>query len=207
LECLEQLQVDLERIKVLFIVVTVVLALFVASPALQRLMALPATEQFTELWLVDSGHKTGNFPYNITRNQTYDIYLGVSNHLGSCAYYSVQVKFSNSTQPLADSFNRTSSSLPPLYSFNAFVADNERWELPISFSFDYSYDKNLSMVNYNQLVFNGVPLSLKGYATSWDYQRSDYYGKISFELWIYNNTLGDFQYHERFVDLKLNMTI
>ncbi len=199
---------DLERYKVVFIIVTLVAALFVASPALQRILIYPRTDFFTELWLIGQGHKVENIPYNITVNQSNNMFLGVANHLGSCAYYSIQVKFRNATQPSPDSFNRTSSSLPPLYNMYFFIADNENLEIPISFSFDYSYDNNLSIINYNQLVFNGVPLSLKGYyATSWDYQKSTYYGNIFFELWIYNNTMGDFQYHERYVDLKLNMTL
>jgi len=84
------------------------------------------------------------FPYNVASGQRYDLFLGVSNHLGHAAYYSVQIKFRNLTQSAPDSFNRTASSLTPLYNLNVLVADQETWELPVTFGFDYSYDANAS---------------------------------------------------------------
>ena len=203
---------NLQEYKVVFLVVTAVLALLVASPALQRLLVYPQTEFFTEMWLLGSGHKAENFPFNITSKTTYNIFLGIGNHLGSCAYYSIQVKFRNQTQSAADSFNRTASSLPPLYSITVFVADKETWELPIEFSFDYTYAENpvnqsLSVVNFNHMVFNGGMLDLNKYSSLWDPEKGVFFGNLFFELWIYNDTLGGFQYHERFVSLYLNMTI
>src|SRR3990170_68755 len=139
----------LQEYKVLLLVITAVVALLVASPALQRLFTFPQTEFFTELWLLGPEHKAAGFPYNVTSGHDYNVFLGVSNHLGRAAYYSVQVKFRNLTQSAPDSFNRTSSSLSPLYSLNVFVADKETWELPVTFGFDYSYDGSSSTVNFN----------------------------------------------------------
>jgi uncharacterized membrane protein len=181
-------------------------ALLAASPALQRLLAYPQTEFFTEMWLLGPEHRAENYPFNITRNENYNVFLGVANHLGHGAYYVVQVKFRNQTQPATDSFNRTYSSLPSLYDVSAVVADKGKWELPLSFSFGYTYDGNLSQVNFTSLTFNDVVLDLNGYSTAWDSQTSMFYGKLFFELWIYNDTISSFQYHERFVDLRLNMT-
>src|SRR4030042_4185963 len=139
-----QVQMNLQEYKILFMVIISVSALLVASPALQRLLTLPQTEFFTELWLLGPEHKGENYPFNITRNENYNVFLGVANQLGHCAYYVVQVKFRNLTQSAADSFNRTSSSLPSLYSITAVVADKETLEIPIVFSFDYAYNENLS---------------------------------------------------------------
>jgi uncharacterized membrane protein len=193
--------------KVIILVVTAVSALIVASPALQRLLVYPQTEFFTELWLLGPGHMAEGIPYNITRGDSYNVFVGVSNHLGNCTYYSLQVKFRNLNQSGPDSFNRTSSSLAPLYSVNVFVADKETWELPVTFSFDYSYDSNSSTVNFNSLTFNGAALDLKGYSTTWDSNKSVFFGNLVFELWIYNEATGGFQYHERYVDLKLNLLV
>ncbi len=198
---------NLQEYKVLFLVVTGVSALFVASPALQRLLVYPQTEFFTEMWLLGPGHMAEDFPFNITRIQTYDVFLGVANHLGQCAYYVVEVKFRNETQSAPDSFNRTASTLPAIYNITAFVADKETWELPLSFSFDYIYDENSSQVDFNHLTFNNVELGLGGYSTLWNKTSTDFFGKLFFELWIHNDTTGDFQYHERYVDLRLNMTV
>jgi uncharacterized membrane protein len=196
-----------QNYKVLILVVTAVLALLVASPAVQRLLVYPQTEHFTELWLLSSGHMAKGLPYNITRGESYSMFLGISNHLGNCSYYSLQVKFRNLTQSRPDSFNRTASSLPPLYSLNLFVADKETWELPVSFMFDYSYDTASSTVNFNSLTFNGEALNLPGYRSTRNSTTSVVFGNLVFELWIYNDSTESFQYHERYVDLKFNMLV
>jgi hypothetical protein len=201
--------VNLQYFKVLLLLVTAVSALFVASPALQRLLVYPRTEFFTEMWLLGPEHKAESFPFNITRNGNYTIFLGIGNQLGACAYYSIQVKFRNQTQPAADSFNRTPSSLPPLYSISAFVADKQTWEIPISFSFNYvqdSYNETLSQVRFLDMTFNGSVLNLNNYTAVWDGERRGFFGNLFFELWTYNGTVGAFQYHERFTGLWFNMT-
>lgn len=203
----ERIQVNLQAYKASLLVVTAVLALLVASPALQRLLVFPQTEFFTEIWLLGPQHSGENYPFNITLNESYKVFLGISNHLGHCAYYVVQVKFRNQNQSAPDTLARTPSSLPPLYSFNVIVADKETWELPVTFSFDYSYDESNSQVNFNQMMFNGATLNLNGYSATWDDEKSMFFGNLIFELWIYSNAVGGFAYHERYNDLKFNMTV
>jgi hypothetical protein len=208
MEQLRRMSLNLQAYKTLLLVVTAVIALLVASPAIQRLLVYPQTE-FTQMWLLGPDHKAENFPFNITSGSNYNIFLGIENHLGSCAYYSIQVKFRNQTQPAADSFNRTASSLPPLYSISAFVADKEEWEIPISFSFNYvqdSYNETLLQVQFLNMTFNDSVLNLNDYAAVWDAEKSVFFGNLFLELWIYNGTVGVFQYHERFTGLWLNMT-
>jgi hypothetical protein len=202
---------NLTQYKALFIVVTAVLALLAASPALQRVLVYPQTEFFTELSLLGPGHMAENYPYNITNGENYSVFLGVANQLGSCAYYQVQVKFRNETQSAPDSFNFTPSSLPSLYNLTAFVADKESLDIPVNFAFDYSFQKSadnitLLQANFDSLKFNGETLNLQGYSSDWNPQTDVFYGNLVFELWIYNGTTAGFQYHERFVDLKFNMT-
>jgi uncharacterized membrane protein len=196
-----------QNYKVLVLVVTAVSALITASPALQHLLVFPQGESFTGLWLLGPGHMAEGYPYNVTSGQRYDVFLGVSNHLGHAAYYSVQVKFRNLTQLSPDSISRTSSSLPALYNVYAFVANNETWELPVTFGFDYSYDSSLSRVSFNRLLFNDEELGLGGYYASWDVNRTVFFGDLMFELWVYDDAVSGFQYHERYVDLKFNMTV
>jgi uncharacterized membrane protein len=204
--------VNLQEYKTLIFVVTAVVALLVASPALQRLLVYPQTDFFTEMWLLGPEHMAENFPSNITSNTDYKIFLGITNHIGSAAYYSIQVKFRNQTQSAADTFNRTASSLPPLYSMAVFVADKETWELPVTFSLAYTYSENsgnvtLSKVNVNSLMFNGAKLDLEGFSAMWDPEGSGFFGYLFFELWIYNDTTGGFQYHQRYTSLRFNMTV
>jgi hypothetical protein len=197
---------SLGEYRVLFLVVTGILALVVASPALSRLLVLPRTEFFTELWILGPDHMAEDYPFNISRNQDYGVFLGIGNRLGYCAYYLVEVKFRNLTQSAADSFNRTPSSLPSLFNITAFVEDEGVWELPLTFSFDYDYNETVLMVEFNSLTLNDATLDIGNCTAVWDSEKNGFFGDLFFELWIYNGTVGGFQYHERFVNLRLNMT-
>lgn len=205
-----RMQMLFQKYKAFFFIVVAITSLFVASPAIQRLLVYPQTDFFTELWLLGPQHRAENLPFNITRNEEYNVFLGVANHLGHCAYYLLQVKFRNQTQPAADSFSHTFSSVPSLYAISAFVADEATWELPISFAFDYSYgnyNETLMEVRFNGLRFNDVALNINGYASVWDPQLRVFFGNLFVELWIYDSTVGSFQYHDRFVGLGFNMTM
>jgi len=201
----------LDEHRALFIVVTGILALLVVSPALDRLLVFPRTEFFTELWLLDSNLRAEDYPFNITRNQDYSVFLGVGNRLGYCAYYLVQVKFRNQTQSAPTSFgpieNRTPSGLPTLFNISAFVADGHVWEQPLTFSFNYVYNETLSKVEFLGLRLNDVWLGMSDYTVSWDPVRRGFFGFLFFELWLYNASANSFHYHGRFVSLRLNMTV
>jgi hypothetical protein len=197
---------NLQEYRVLLIVITVTLALLAASPALTRLLVFPRTEFFTEFWLLGPNHMAEDYPFNILRNRSYSVFLGIGNSLGYCAYYLVEVKFRNQTQPAPNSFNFTPSGLPALYNITAFVADEEGWELPLTFSFDYEFNATLSMVEFNRLTLNDVALNINNCTATWDSAKKGFSGYLFFELWIYNKTDSNFQYHERFLSLKLNMT-
>lgn len=196
--------------RVAFIVVTAIIMLLVASPALSRLLVYPQTEFFTEMWLLGPSHMAEDYPYNVTSGQNCTVYLGLGNHLGYCAYYLVEVKFRNETQSEPSSFgsieNRTPSSMPSLFNITAFVADGQDWELPIGFSFDFMYNETIGQVYFGSMKLNGVTLSLDGYTTTWDSSRGVFSGNLFFEAWLYNASSNSFQYHARFVGLQLNMT-
>jgi hypothetical protein len=224
---------DPQQHKALFLIVTGVLALLVASPILQKVLVYPQTEFFTELWLTDSEHAAENYPHNITSNGNYSIFLGVANHLGSCAYYVMEIKLRNETQSAPDSINHTYSSLEPLYSLSFFVPDKETWEIPLTFSLDYSFDEvtrtvyrnipvsatdgnityqmiaedvTLERVNFGHLRLNDVTVSLRGLYSDFNPHTHEFFGSLVFELWIYDTPTSRYVYHERYVNLKLNMT-
>ena len=201
---------NLSEYKVFFIVVTAVVALFVASPVLSRVLVYPRTEFFSEMWLLGPNHKAEGYPYNISRGQNYTVFLGIGNQLGYCAYYVVEVKFRNETQSTPSSFgpveNRTPSSMPSLFNISAFVADEQNWELPLAFSFDYEVSLDRSQVIFHNLTLNNEILGLEGYSTAWNSTRTVFFGNLMFELWIYNAQATALSYHGRFVDLKFNMT-
>jgi hypothetical protein len=225
---------NLKKYKALFLAVTAILVLLTASPALQRILVYPQTEFFTEISLLDPEHMAQNYPYNITSDESYSVFLGVTNKLSSCAYYQVEVKFRNETQSAPNNFDRTPSNLSSLYNLNIFVADHESLDIPLNFSFNYSFHNvartvysevtvpgrpgqnatveqraeniTLPLANFNYLKLNGSILNLQGCSSDWNPKTNKFYGNLVFELWIYNSTISDFQYNERFVDLKFNMT-
>jgi len=199
---------DMKRFTVPFFVVVAIVALLVASPALSRVLVFPRTEFFTELYILGSNGTAENYPFNISSGQSYAITLGIGNQLGYCAYYQVDVKFRNETQSAPTSFGAlVPSSLPSLFNISAFVADQGVWEMPLTFSWSYTYNASLLEVDFVNMKLNDNVLNLQGLSTSWNATESKYYGDLVFELWIFNATTSVFQYHERYVDLKLNMTV
>jgi hypothetical protein len=206
MERVTQVPRRLQQYKVLFFVVVAVVALLVASPALQRILVYPQTDFFTELWILGPGHMGEDYPFNITRGEDYSVFLGIGNHLGECGYYVVEVKFRNETLSAPDSFNGTASTPPSLYNMTVFVPDTQVWEQHLTFSFGYGFDANQSRVKFGNMTLNGAVLDLHGLSSERNATTSIFYGNLIFELWIYNASTSLFQYNNRFVDLKFNMT-
>lgn len=202
---------DIGRYGVPFFVVVAVVALLVASPCLSRVLVWPRTEFFSELWILGSDHMAEGYPFNVSSGQSYSVYLGLGNQLGYCAYYKIEVKFRNESQSMPSSFgaieDRVPSDLPSLFNVSAFVADQNSWELPVTFGFDYEFNETLVQVGFNNMTFNDNVLGMSGESTGWNATTSRFYGDLIFELWLYNGSAGNFGYHGRFVDLKLNMTV
>jgi hypothetical protein len=198
---------DMKRFSVLFFVVVAIMALLVASPALSRVLVFPRTEFFTELYILGSNGMAENYPFNISSGQSYTVTLGIGNQLGYCAYYVVEVKFRNETQSAPSALDNTPSSLPSLFNITAFVADQGVWEMPLTFSWSYTYNASPLEVDFVNMTLNDVMLNLQGSSTTWNATESMFYGDLVFELWIFNATTSVFQYNERYVDLKLNMTV
>lgn len=197
---------NLEEHQVVLMAATGFLVLLVASPALSKLLVLPRTEFFTELWLLGSNHKAEAYPFNITAGENYQVYLGIGNRLGRTAYYKIAVKLRNQTQSAPDSLNRTWSTLPPLYEIRAIIRDEAAWETPLVFSLDYEYNEPRSRVDVYSLSLNDANLEIENCTIIWDAKNSGFFSNLVFELWIYNAATNGFQYHERFVSLWLNMT-
>lgn len=195
-----------QQYKSLILVVTAVLALFAASPAIQQISVNPNTDPLTELSILGIYHNA-TYPFNVSLGQSYQLYLNIDNHLGSCAYYQIEIKFRNQTQPGAGSFNDTSSTLAPIGEFSVCAANNQNLELPVNVSFTYQLDPyNATQLDMQQITVNGFPLSLNSTTLTWDPQRLGFFGNLFFELWVFNDTTSAFQYDQRYVSLWFNMT-
>lgn len=195
----------LSQYKTLILVVTAALALLIASPAIQQLLVYPQTDNLTEFWMFGPKHDA-SYPANITADQTYRLYLDVTNHLGSTSYYNVEMKFRNQTQPGPDSFNHTSSSLPALSSIAIVAANNETAEAPLDISFQYHVvNGTTSTLHMDNVTVNGFAIDASATTIAWDAIRGGFYGNLVFELYIYNGTTNAFQYHQRYLGLWFRM--
>jgi len=198
----------LQQYKNLIFVATTAVALLMASPSIQQVLIYPQPEELTEFYLLDE-NRNAIYPSNVTTDETYRMYLQIANHLGSCAYYQVQIKFSNQTGLGPNSFNHTSSPLPPLGTLTVLVSDGCIEEIPLDVSFQYNVSKPVarsepSRLNVQNIIVNGFSLPVN-LSIAWDTLKASYIGNLIFELWIYNDTDRAFQYHERYLSLWLNM--
>ena len=195
----------IEEYKTLFVVGSLILMLVAVAPTLSLVVRIPSgSERFSELWLLGPAHTAENYPFNVSVNEQYRLFVGVGNHLGSSAYYVVYVKFSNQTQRLPNSTTSEPSPLPPLYEFRFVLSDGEVWETPLTFAIDnVFFQQNFSLVQ--EISINGIVFPVNCTST-WDSDRNGFYYQMFFELWLYNTMSNSFQYHNRFVGIWLNMT-
>ncbi len=193
----------LQKYRTLVLVVALVLALFVASPAIEQMVIFPQTDSLTELSILGPYHNA-TYPYNIVSNQKTSLYIDVTNHMGSTALYLIDVKFRDQTQSAPDSFNHTSSDQPALGQITFCVANNGTIELPVDVSFQYITDGNNETLTMQNIVVNGAALSTDT-TIAWNPDKQGFMGNLFFELWMFNDTSGSYQYNDRFVSLWLKM--
>lgn len=193
----------LENYKIVFATVGLIGVLLLASPAIAALISFPSGEAFSELYVLGPEHMAENYPHNVEVGPTYSVFLGVGNHLDSAAYYVLYVKLQSLTDPLPNSTSGTPSPTLPLYEYRFSITDGETWEGPLTFSVsNATISGNQSIVQalkINDLLFNvDKSAGLDSNSTEFSYL-------IVFELWLYDVSSNSVQYHNRFVDLKLNL--
>ena len=193
-----------QQYKTLLLIATIVLALFAASPAIQKLVVAPPNQELTELSILGPYHNA-TYPYYLLSGADFTVYLNVTNHMDSCAYYNLQVKFRNETQSAPDSFNFTSSTQPALSNSTFILSNEQSTELPISFSFNYDIT-GTTQLNMQSIVINGYSLDSSGTTIAYNPDKKGFFGNLFFELWMFNDSTNAFQYNQRYVSLWLNMT-
>jgi len=194
----------LDEYKLVFVAVGLIGVLILASPTLGFVLNLPGGEKFSELWVLGPGQMAEDYPFNVTADVNYLVYIGVGNHMGSSAYYAVYVKFRNETEPLPNSTSGMPSPLAVLYEYRVFLQNNASEEFPLNFSFsDVSFSGGRSTVR--SITINGVQSNIDD-SVSWDTINIGYYYQVFMELWIYNTTLNGFSYSNRFVSLWLKLS-
>jgi len=196
---------NLSEYRVAFAIVSLILILLATVPTLNLVFSFQSGKaQFSEFWVLGPNHIIQDYPFNVRLNQSYQVFAGVRNNMGSTLHYMVYVKFRNQTQPLPDALNSLPSSLPPLYEYHVFLADSETWETVLTFSIlSASRVGNSTLVS--DISINDAVFSVNSSAM-WDTEHSGFHYQMFLELWFYNTTSMSFQYHNRFVAFWLNIT-
>lgn len=190
--------------KQVFVVVGLVGILAFSLPSLSLLWRGSKSEAFSELYILGPGHMAEGYPFEVRAGQDYFVFVAVADHLGSAAYYDVQVKLRNGTESMPNATEGVSSSLSELYVFRAFAVDSETWEDTLTFRFlNVDFVGNVSRIG--KIVINNLVYDVNK-SVEWDATNNGYYCQIFLELWIYDAVSSGFQYHDRFVGLWLNLT-
>jgi hypothetical protein len=190
--------------KLVYVFSCVVLSLIILSPTIVEVVPFPAGEQFSELWVLGSGHMLESYPFNVLSGVSYMVYLGVGNQMGDLNYYRVYVKFRNESEPSPNSTAGVPSPLEPIFEYNVFLRNNATWEKELTFSFDgVSFEGGSSWVS--EVLVDDYAVNVDKIA-AWNETNNAYYYQLFFELWVYNTTVSGFQFHNRWVGLWLNMS-
>jgi hypothetical protein len=110
----------------------------------------------------------------------------------------------NETVLLPNATLGSPSLLPAQYEYKPFISDGVTWEAPLTFRVnDLTFTDGASQLS--KITINGIEFSVNQ-TSAWNSNKAGYFYNLFVELWIFNSTLGISQYHDRFVDLALNMT-
>ena len=178
--------------------------LLFASPSIAIFVKPPVGEQFSGIYILGSNHKLQDIPFNIKVGIPYSVYLGLYNEMGSSSYYTCFVKIRNETDSLPNAKLGTSNTVPKLYEYNLFIENGENWESPLTFKVNKLTITD-GTTRLSSITINGITYSVNK-ESEWNSDKTGYYYSLLVELWIYNSTLGFSQYHNRYINLHLNMT-
>ena len=195
---------NLRDYKLVLISVGIIGVLLIATPAMFNFISAPNPEPLSELYILGPEHMASNYPFNIVVGQNYSVFVDVSNHLGSSAYYILYLKLLNQTDTLPNAKLGTLSPIKPFYEYRFIVQNNQIHESRLNFSFSVaSIDGSQSIIN--KIIINENIISVEK-PSVFNTTMTIYPYQLLMELCIYNNKSNSFEYHTRSVHLLLNLT-
>jgi uncharacterized membrane protein len=201
---LEVRSIQLSEWKIAFAAIGLIGILLFASPTLAIFVKPQLSQQFTQLYVLGPDQTLDNIPFNTLEGSRYLIYLGVGNELGFSSYYTIYVKIAAQNESFPNLSLGLPSTLVPLYEKRIYLQNEATWKAPFTFQIN-NFTSNNGKSLLSSINLNGVNYIISK-SSDWDWERSGYYYNFIVELWIYNSTIGQSQYHNRFVSLRLNMT-
>jgi uncharacterized membrane protein len=194
---------QLENARIVLASIGLIIIVLFALPTISLIIKPLNSQSFSELYILGPNHNFDNVPFNIKTGQTYSVYLGVVNNLGSSAYYTCLVKIANENE-LPKTTPPTLSSSAALYEFKPFLTDKESWETPLTFRLDNLTPTN-NAYHLSDVTINSIHYTVdKTFPINAD--KKAYYASLIVELWLFNSTTNSLEYNNRFVSLNLNLT-
>lgn len=196
--------ISFKEFRALYAVFCSILLLIAISPAVLSLLPLPEGERFTELWLLGENHVAEDFPFVVREGATYDIFVGIGNHMRSSVYYTLHVKFWNRTSAISGQAHHDGDLEGAFYEYRIILKNEETWESRVEFSFS-NITVNEGSIHVGGVSVDGTvfPVSC---STDWDQEDQGFYYQLLMELWILNTTSSEFVSHNRSVGIWLNLT-
>jgi len=193
-----------ENSKILFIAIFFIGVILIAFFSLNDLIKTSSGEQYTELYILGSGHTTENYPFNITPFQNYSIYVGVVNHQSYSAYYNLVLRLLNHSDITKYKESGNQYYEEPLCKYHFILENGDNWEKNLVFSISNSTilgnqsQIDIIQINGQNFKFNKPSL--------WCYNSSMFDYRLLFELQIYDTDTNQFLNNYRLVNLQLNLT-
>jgi len=195
--------VNFENTKLFYIFSCIILGFIILSPSLFTFFSLPEGERFSELWLLGSNQLIESGVIEISEKESSSIYLGVFNHMRDLEFYKIHVKFRNQFESLPDSVTGLPSPLEPVFEYYFFLSNNETWEEEFRFSFEEFLSED-NILRLSSISINEKNMELDK-TVIWDEENQGFYCQFFFELWIYDSAISDFQFHNRYVSVWINL--
>jgi hypothetical protein len=187
----------------MFIAIGLIGILLFSLPAMNLIVKSPKGETFSELYILGPNHTFDDIPFNIRAGQTYLLYLGVSNHMGSVGYYTLFVKMSGSNDQLPNKTLGTPSISSPLYGYNCIIDNNQTWEAKLTFKVESMTFEN-GICYIPNVTINGIDYKVNEQSV-WNSNKTGYYYTLFTELWRFNSTTSTGTYQNLSNHLILSM--
>ena len=192
-----------KSITVISIIIGVALVSIVFASYINDSYLLTNEKPISEIWLLGPERTAEYYPYNITSNQDYTVYLGVNNRLNEDAEYSIRLKLCDNTQQLPDSATAEFSPLSSIEEFDFSLSDEETWETRLDFALNYDLiQQNLTRIE--NIEINGVTFSINQNLIL-DSDQDLFNVILVFELWNKNATASTFEYTNQYLQLILKL--
>jgi hypothetical protein len=180
---------SVDNAKLFYVLFCTVLGFVIFLPTIFSVLTLPSGEGFSQLWLLGSNHIIGNGDFDVS--------------MGALEFYTVYVKLGNLSDPLPNRAAGLPSPLQPIFEYNLFLKNGEEFEKELVFSFeDVSFEDNICRISRLSIDDHDVQVDKIVVMN----QLSGVFScQLIFELWFYNTTTSNFQFHNRSVWFWVNL--